>query len=158
MLRKVTVNGRTLDVQLGPEGAYTIDGREGTASVVELEPGVFSIIVEGRCYEARVRNGTVYVNGDRYNVEVQDPRSVSLRNGAAAAGRHTVKAAMPGKVVRILVSEGEAIRAGQGIVVVEAMKMQNELRSPVDGVVTSLSVKEGAPVRAGDALAVVEAS
>jgi biotin carboxyl carrier protein len=156
VIRKVTVNGRPLEVSLTPEGAFRVNDREGMASIVELEPGVFSIIVGGRCYEARARNGSVYVNGARYAVEVEDPRAPRKGGPAGLEGRQTLKAAMPGKVVRLLVAEGEEVGAEQGILVVEAMKMQNEVRSPKPGRVTSIAVREGAAVSAGDVLAVVE--
>ena len=68
----------------------------------------------------------------------------------------TLKAAMPGKVVRVLVQEGDAVEAGHGVIVVEAMKMQNEVKSPKSGVVVKVSVAEGATVNAGEVLAVVE--
>jgi biotin carboxyl carrier protein len=90
-------------------------------------------------------------------VEVQDPRA--LRHNAARAdveGRQTLTAAMPGKVVRVLTAPGDEVQAGQGIVVVEAMKMQNEVKSPKTGRVLSVAVGEGAAVAAGDVLAVVE--
>lgn len=156
MIRKVTVNGQTLEVSLAEGGAFRINDREGKASIVPLEPGVLSIIVDGRSYEARVRNGAVYVNGARYNVEVEDPRAPKVRAAAGLEARQTLKAAMPGKIVRVLVSEGDEVTVGQGIAVVEAMKMQNEVRSPKAGRVVSVGVKEGAAVNAGDVLAVVE--
>jgi biotin carboxyl carrier protein len=154
--RKVTVNGRPLEVSLTPDGAFRLNDREGLASIVELEPGLLSIIVAGRCYEVRARNGAIYVNGARYDVEVEDPREPSRRGPAGVVGRQTLKAPMPGKVVRVLVSEGDEVSAGQGIVVVEAMKMQNEVQSPKAGHVLTIGVREGAAVSAGDVLAVVE--
>jgi biotin carboxyl carrier protein len=144
-----------MDVRLDAEGAFRIGEREGRASLVELEPGLFSIIVNGRCYEARVRNGSVYVNGQRYAVNVEDPRA-AVAVLAGREGRQTLKAAMPGKVVRVLVAEGDEVSAGQGVVVVEAMKMQNEVKSPQSGRVVSISTSEGATVSAGDSLVTIE--
>ena len=152
----MTVNGRTLDVSLSPDGAFRVNDSDGVASIVELEPGVFSIIVNGRHYEARSRNGAVYVNGAKYAVEVDDPRAPKVRGPAGLEGRQTMKAAMPGKIVRVLASEGDEVHAGQGVVVIEAMKMQNEVRAPKAGRVVSVNVREGAAVVAGDVLAVVE--
>jgi biotin carboxyl carrier protein len=156
VIRKVTVNGQPLEVSLTREGVFRVDEREGTASILEIGPGVFSFIIAGRCYEARVRNGAVYVNGVRYDVEVEDPRAPGKRGLSGLDGPQTLKAAMPGKVVRVLVSEGDEVRADQGVIVVEAMKMQNEVRSPKAGRVISVPAREGTAVRAGDALAVVE--
>jgi biotin carboxyl carrier protein len=90
-------------------------------------------------------------------VEVVDPRAVRRRGeGASVEGRQTLKAAMPGKVVRVLVREGDSVEAGQGVVVVEAMKMQNEVKSPKSGIVVKVSTVEGSTVNAGEVLAIVE--
>ena len=145
-------------MQLAPDGAFRAGDREGHASVLELEPGIFSIIVEGRCYEARVRDGVVYVNGERYDVTVEDPRMLKAAKAGSGAGRSTLKAAMPGKVVRVLVNVGDRVEVGAGLLVVEAMKMQNELKAPVSGTVASISAAVGSAVSAGDVLVVVEAS
>jgi biotin carboxyl carrier protein len=155
VFRRVVVNGRRLDVRLSAEGSFRIGEREGRASVIELEPGLFSIIVDGRCYEARVRNGSVYVNGERYAVDIEDPRAAAtgLRG---SEGSQAVKAAMPGKVIRVLVAESDEVIAGQGLLVIEAMKMQNELKAPRAGRVAAIPVREGATVSAGDTLAVIE--
>ncbi|HVV46038.1 MAG TPA: biotin/lipoyl-containing protein, partial [Bryobacteraceae bacterium] len=72
------------------------------------------------------------------------------------AGRASIAAAMPGKIVRILVSVGDEVAAGQGILVVEAMKMQNELKAPKDGRVTAIEVRENDSVNAGAVLATIE--
>ncbi len=91
-------------------------------------------------------------------MEVTDPRVWrGRRHGALEVeGRQQVTAPMPGKVVRVLVSEGDAVEAGQGLLVVEAMKMQNEIRSPKNGKVEKLLAREGLAVNAGDVLAWVE--
>ena len=156
MIRKVTVNGKPLQVSLTPQGAFRINDREGTASIVALGQDVISIIVEGRCYEARARNGAIYVNGARYTVQVDDPRAIQSVAPAGLQGRQTLKASMPGKVVRMLAAAGDEVAAGQGVIVVEAMKMQNEVRSPRAGRVISVAVCEGSAVTAGDVLAVIE--
>jgi biotin carboxyl carrier protein len=156
VIRKVTVNGRQHEVSLSADGTFRVDDRTGAASVVEMEPGLFSVLWEGRHYEARSRNGAVYVNGTRFAVEVEDPRAPKARAGSGVEGRHTLKASMPGKIVRVLLDEGDEVAAGQGVVVVEAMKMQNEVRSPKAGRIVSIGARVGAAVAAGDPLAVVE--
>ena len=92
-----------------------------------------------------------------FTAEVVDPRAWRGRTHGAVAleGRQHVVAPMPGKVVRVLVHEGDTVESGQGILVVEAMKMQNEIRSPKAGTVERLNVKEGQPVNAGEVLCVV---
>jgi biotin carboxyl carrier protein len=86
--------------------------------------------------------------------EVFDPRAWRGRHSAAEAeGRQQIVAPMPGKIVRVLVREGELVEAGQGLLVVEAMKMQNEIRSPKSGTVERVLAQEGQPVNAGEILA-----
>jgi len=90
-------------------------------------------------------------------VEALDPRRWTPSSRQSnVEGRTELLAPMPGKVVRVLVSEGETVEAGQGIVVVEAMKMQNEMKAARGGRVSSLSAREGASVNAGDVLATIE--
>jgi biotin carboxyl carrier protein len=126
-----------------------------------VEPGVYSVLVDGRSYEARIEqsNGcvTVFIDGHRFEVEIQDPRRWSRHTSRPGMeGRLHVTAAMPGKIVRLLVAEGDTVEAGQGLLVVEAMKMQNEMKAPKPGRVVSLSARGGATVTAGEVLAVIE--
>jgi biotin carboxyl carrier protein len=126
-------------------------------NVVETEPGVYSVLVEGASYEVRVLGDEVTVNGHRFAVAVEDPRRWKRSGGAAGAqGRISLTAPMPGKVVRLLAAVGDAVTAGQPVVVVEAMKMQNELKSPRDGRVTGVRVRENDSVNAGAVLLVIE--
>jgi biotin carboxyl carrier protein len=92
-----------------------------------------------------------------FPVEIFDPRELRARSSAGASqGRQNVAAPMPGKVVRLLVAAGDAVEAGQGLIVVEAMKMQNEMKSPKAGVVVEIKITEGATVSAGEILIVIE--
>lgn len=138
-----------------------LDGREVDVDAILVRPDVLSIRVGNSAYETkleRVANELhVWVGNSRFAVEVRDPRS--LRGRVRAGDDHgprKIAAPMPGKVVRILVSPGEEVAAGAGIAVVEAMKMQNEIKSPKKGVVQKVLVGEGAAVNAGDVLAIVE--
>jgi biotin carboxyl carrier protein len=127
------------------------------ADVVETEPGVFSILIDGVSHEARAFANEVHLGGHRFRCETQDPRKWTRSDSSAAhGGRVSITAPMPGKVVRILAAVGDEVEAGQGILVVEAMKMQNELKSPRAGRLTALNVKEHDSVNAGAPLAVVE--
>ena len=109
--------------------------------LIEVEPGVFSVLMDGLVYEARVDSGIVTIAGQRYEIEQIDPRKYKRRGtGAIGTGRSSIKAPMPGKIVRVLVSVGETVQAGQGIAVVEAMKMQNEIKAAGAGCVTSVAV------------------
>lgn len=144
MSRIVLIEGETVDPA-------------NDASVVECEPGVYSILQGGASFEVRVSEGRIEVDGHPVRYQMKDPRQWTRSSGVAGSGgRSTITAPMPGKVVRLLAAVGDAVRAGQGIVVVEAMKMQNELKSPIDGVVARLAVAENEGVLAGALLAVIE--
>jgi biotin carboxyl carrier protein len=134
---------------------------ERTADVNMPEPGVYSVALDGRIYEARIEENpdhlAVVIDGFRFAIEVRDPRRMVRRSGVhGREGVETVAAPMPGKVVRVMVAAGDAVEAGQGLAVVEAMKMQNEMKAPRAGRVTAVPAREGATVAAGDALVVIE--
>lgn len=156
----VTIDGKPRPLQLEREGQEWIaNGRR--ASVLEVEPGIYSVLLGGRSFEARVeRTGeglAVHIRGRRFVVEVSDPRRLSrAAGGLQREGRQKVTSPMPGKVVRVLVAQGDAVEPGQGLLVVEAMKMQNEMKAPKAGRVAALSVREGATVAAGEVLAIIE--
>ncbi len=125
--------------------------------IQEVEPGVYSVILNGASYEVRLDGGEISIDGHRYPFELDDPRQWKRGgSGAGVQGRAAIVAPMPGKIVRVLVAEGDPVEAGQGILVVEAMKMQNELKAPRAGRVTSIAVKAGDGVNAGAVLATVE--
>jgi biotin carboxyl carrier protein len=100
----------------------------------------------------------MWVGSTRFAVELRDPRSLRARKGGTVdeKGPRKIVAPMPGRVVRLLVAEQDEVAVGQGIVVVEAMKMQNEIKSPKKGIVKKIVATAGAPVNAGDVLAIVE--
>jgi len=141
-----------------PESAPELSREFAGVSVVQLAPGAYSVLLGERSFEAVFAgNGEVFVNGRSFQVEVFDPREMRARRGAGAGeGRQNIKAMMPGKVIRVLVGAGDAIAAGQGLIVVEAMKMQNEMKSPKAGRVVDVKVKPDATVAAGEVLLVIE--
>jgi biotin carboxyl carrier protein len=132
-----------------------------SAQLAAVEPGVYSVILDGRSYEARAEPGEdcawITIRGHRFRVAITDPRRWS-RRAASAPGpdREHVLASMPGKVVRVLVKPGGSVAAGQGILVVEAMKMQNEMKTRRGGTVVAVAVREGDTVAAGAVLATIE--
>lgn len=159
---KINKHARTL--KISPAGArteFSLDGKGISADVVKVEPGVFSVLLGGEVFEACVSatpTGTlIFINGHEYFAEVDDPRQ--WRRGAGLAtgveGKQTVAAPMPGKIVKVLVKKGQRVEAGQGLLIVEAMKMQNEIKSPKEGAVERIAVAEGQPVNAGEILAVI---
>jgi biotin carboxyl carrier protein len=128
-----------------------------SATIVEVEPGVYSILVDDASHEVRVEAGQVTVGNRRFDFTIDDPRQWKRSSDAAGGqGRAAILAPMPGKVVRILVAAGDEVEAGQGIVVVEAMKMQNELKAPRAGRVAAIHAKENDSVVAGAVLAVID--
>jgi biotin carboxyl carrier protein len=165
MVYEVTVDGKPhrLEIERAEDvWMCRLDGQEIKVDAILARPDVLSLLVDGRSYEVkREQTATdlhLWVGSTRYGVEVRDPRSLRSRQEAAGddKGPKKVIAPMPGRVVRLLVGEGAEVAAGQGIVVVEAMKMQNEIKSPKKGVVQKLMATSGATVNAGDVLAIVE--
>jgi biotin carboxyl carrier protein len=162
---EIQIAGRARVVELTRNSEawrVALDGKAVDADVMEIEPGIFSILLEGKSHEVRVTralNGALKLQSGEYEfaAEIADPRAWrGRRHGSMEAeGRQEIVAPMPGKVVRVLVAAGETVEAGQGLMVVEAMKMQNEVRSPKSGVVERLMVKEGQAVNAGEGLAVI---
>ena len=138
-----------------------INGGLVEADVVKISPDVYSILLRGRSLEVRVEaladRLTLHTAGREYRVEIADPRSWRrIRSGGIdLAGRQQISAPMAGKVVRVLVAAGQHVETGQGLLVVEAMKMQNEIRSPKTGTIERLLAKEGQAVTAGEILAVI---
>jgi biotin carboxyl carrier protein len=164
MLFDATVDGRTLRVEVrGRDGRYvvTLDGRALEVDHQETGPHFASLIIGGRSYEAGLEK-----RPDGYNVVLaEDVLYVEIRGasqGAAAAPRKAatgparVVAPMPGRLVRVLVQPGQQVEAGDGLLVMEAMKMENELRSPRAGRVAELLVREGQTVETAALLVVVE--
>ncbi len=156
---------KTSVIELERNGAawrVTLDGRPVAVDAAEIAPNTLSILLDGQSFEINVTpspDGKLKLQtGSReFTAEVVDPRAWSgRRHGSVEAeGRQQIVAPMPGKVVRLLVRESDRVEAGQGLLVVEAMKMQNEIRSPKSGIVERVFAKEGQPVNAGDVLCVV---
>ncbi len=139
----------------------TIDGRVSEADAVEVEPDIYSILIYGNAFEVRVEpelsGARVHVGVSEYLLNIRDPRQWQRDRGTAleADGRQELIAPMPGKIVRVLVKSGDTVESGQGVLVVEAMKMQNEIRSPKSGIVERIVVVEGQTVNAGEVLGTV---
>ncbi len=143
-----------------------IDSRAYQVSAGSVRPGLYVLVNDGHVFECRVESnhshpGTVDVHvGTRlYSVAIADPKRLRAGQGAgahSADGAAQIMAPMPGKVVRILVEQGAQVEAGESIMVVEAMKMQNEMKSPRAGIVIEIRAIDGATVNAGDVLAVIE--
>jgi biotin carboxyl carrier protein len=145
------------------DGSFVVDvdGVEHLVDARKLEADFYSILVADRSYEVsveasgneyRVRHGAAVVV-----VSLADPsRGAREELRGARDGPEVVTSVMPGKVVRILVAEGESVRPEQGLLVVEAMKMENEIAAPRGGKIRSIEVREGQPVESGARLVVIE--
>ena len=157
MKREVIVNGSPAQLQVEGD-QFEYQSVTGSFTITPTDPGSYLVRIGTRRYRVTPGPpGEVSVNGRNLRMEVFDPRD--LRSGAqsrAQQGRRQITAPMPGKVVRVLVAAGDTVAAGQGLVVVEAMKMQNEMKSPQAGVVTEIRTQSDATVAAGDILIVIE--
>jgi biotin carboxyl carrier protein len=165
MIYEVTIAEKTYRIELQRAGTgwqCKVDGRELPLDVTSAQSGVFSLLLNGKSYEVKQETAgaetNIVVGHERFNVSLRDPRSFRSRRAAGGAeqGVKKITAPMPGKIVRVLAPEGSAVQAGQSVIVIEAMKMQNELKAPKNGVVKKINVAEGAAVEAGQALAEVE--
>lgn len=165
MIYDITIDEKSFRLeleQLDGKWQCRLDGREIEMDAVLARRDVLSVLIEGKAYEVkRERTATdlhLWVGGARYAAELRDPRSLRSRKATAGDDRGPKKlvAPMPGKVVRVLLEEQAEVQVGQGILVMEAMKMQNEIKSPKKGVVQKIVAREGTAVNAGDVLAVVE--
>jgi biotin carboxyl carrier protein len=149
--------------ETGPEHyVLTFEGRRIEVDARQITPTSLSLLMGESVYTAEIEpvNDTVTVRGHAVGVEVLDLRRMRLRRAkdsvAGEGGPAAIGAPMPGKVVAVLVQEGQSVEAGQGLVVVEAMKMENELRAPKAGVVRKLTAKVGAAVESGASLCLIE--
>lgn len=165
MTYDVIIEGTSYRLQLERQGSNwkcSLNGCELHVDAVIARPDVLSILIDGKAYEVKRERGLdethLWVGSGRYLAEIRDPRSFRSRQAGAgdAAGPRKLVAPMPGKVVRVLVAENAEVEIGQGVLVVEAMKMQNEIKSPKKGRVQKLHATEGTAVNAGDVLAIVE--
>jgi len=168
MKLQADIDGQTHPVEIRQNGdriAARVGDREYELEVSQPEAGVYLIKHQGAIYEASVTPSAgkdapveVEIKGERFEVSISDPRRLRGAGSAHAQdhGLAEIRSAMPGKVVRLLAAAGQQVEKGDGIIVVEAMKMQNEIKSPKDGVVKSVNVEEGATVNAGEVLVVIE--
>ncbi len=164
MKLQIEIAGKNHRVELmhaGERPVWMIDGQLREADATEVSPGVYSILISGKSFEVRIeRLGTelrAIAGGRAFKIAISDEREWRRKRGTAveAEGRQQVLAPMPGKIVRVLVSAGDTVRAGQGLLVVEAMKMQNEIRAPKSGTIDRVRVIEGQTVNAGEVVVIV---
>jgi biotin carboxyl carrier protein len=152
--RRVTTDGRSPTTVTVDDRSYEVDWKRVDGDVV-------SLLIGGRSYTARVARNegglTVWIGGHRVRLELAtgDSETVAVAGGGAPASG-AIKAPMPGSVVKVLVSEGDEVGVNQSLVIVEAMKMENEVRSPVAGTVKSVNVAAGDSVGTTEAMIEIE--
>ena len=161
---KAKLDGEEFDVEVRreTEGSFRLRVGEETflVAVSEPQPGVLSLLVGDGSYEAVVCRSdevwSVTLAGRSYAIEMLDPSSALVAGAQATSGAQVVRSVMAGKVLDVLVSEGDSIAAGVPLLIIEAMKMENEIRSPGDGTVKSVAVEVGQAVEVGADLVVIE--
>jgi biotin carboxyl carrier protein len=163
---ELEIDGQIIEVEFtfaGGAAQLTFGGVTQEAQVSEPEPGLFTIIINDRVYRCaleKLASGAieVIVNGKRIPVAARDKKHLRGQAGADAdaSGQIKLSSPMPGKVVRVMLTAGDEVAAHQGVLVVEAMKMQNEVQSPKAGKVAEIKVAEGQTVNAGEVLAVID--
>ncbi len=165
MIYEVMLAEKTYRVELtqvSEQWKCVLDGRELPVDVVYGQNGVLSLLLGGKSYEVKQEivgtETNVIVGHERFTASVRDPRSFRSRSraGANEQGRHENQSTDAGQGGAVLAGVGTPVEAGQSVLVIEAMKMQNELKAPKTGVVKKINVAEGAAVDAGQALAEVE--
>lgn len=142
---QIVIDGRSVEID-----------KEQITNAKEVEPGVYSVLIDGRSFEVRL-DEKAQLGGRRFSIEVRNPRDAAKgAKSAIGTGRQNITAPMPGKVIRVLVKKGEAVETGTGLVVVEAMKMQNEMKAPRPARVLEVRAQDGDTVTAGQTLLVLE--
>jgi biotin carboxyl carrier protein len=141
----------------------SVDGNDLIVDAKKTGHNSYSFIIDNRSFEVDVDVAedeySVLVDGRSYHVNLIDERRIRLggvQSGIQLEGRQEVAVPMPGKVIAVLVSEGDTVEKGQGLVIVEAMKMENEVRSPISGEIKEVRTKAGEALEAGSVLVVVE--
>jgi biotin carboxyl carrier protein len=150
--------------ELGGSGyKVTIDGQEHVVDAHQVANRLWSVVYGNASFEVDVTQVPgdefeVLINGDchKFSLMNEQRRAMIRAGGKGSAGKAMVSSPMPGKVVKLLVAEGQEVEAGQGVIVVEAMKMENELKSALPGKVKEIFVKEGDVVESGAKLLLVE--
>jgi biotin carboxyl carrier protein len=164
MRYEAEIDGRRVSVELDQRDGRTvavIDKRSYDAEVLNPEEGVYLIFVGDLVYEARVwptesNSFSVELRGQVFSAKIFDRKRARAIAEHSDEGQQQLTSPMPGKVVRVLLKPGDEVAAGQGVVIVEAMKMQNEIKSPKAGRLIEVRVVEGAAVNATQVLAIVE--
>lgn len=163
-MRYVTIiNDRRFEIEVDNDGRVLIDGEERDVDFLNLGGSLFSLITENKSFEAVIDDDegriAVMMRGRLFEAQVLDERAILLmqRRGGLAASSGEVNAPMPGLIVAVTAEVGGAVAKGETVIILESMKMQNELKSPVDGVVRAIHAEAGQAVDKNDLLAEIRA-
>jgi len=163
-MKYVTIlNGEQYEVEILKDGNVLVNGEERHVDFLSLGPSLYSVITNDRSLEVVIDEEAGQVNvmlgGRLYETQVLDERALMMaqRKGGLTFDSGEVNAPMPGLIVAVQVEAGQEVSQGQTVVILESMKMQNELKSPIDGVVTSVKVEAGQTVDKNAALVEIEA-
>jgi 3-methylcrotonyl-CoA carboxylase alpha subunit len=162
MRYRARVGDRELRIEVAPDGRALVDDRVIAADLVEVLPGrVWSVLVDGTAHEVAFLGGDrVSVDGREVRLALDDERAIAAgtAGGRAGSARQELRAPMPGLLKRVHVAEGATVAAGDALVTLEAMKMENELRAAQAGTVAQVAVAEGTKVESGALLVVIRAT
>lgn len=148
----VTVNDEKYEIEINQEGVVVVNGEERRVDFKSMgQHAIFSLIIDHQSFEAVVeqRDGKyhVLIFGDLYEIDVTDERAQRLARAgggmAEVTGEALLKSPMPGLIVEVPVAVGDEVKKGQTVIVLESMKMQNELKAPRDGVISRIDVSQG---------------
>ena len=158
-----TIGARRYTIEINRDDQITIDGVTHPIDLRAIDEATFSLLIDNTSLEALVEksNGEIEVllHGRLYTATVEDERASRLTQSSgglhAGSGEVTIKSPMPGLIVAVAVSEGQAVKKGQTVVVLESMKMENELKAPRDGTIASIKVAPRQSVEQGQPLVVL---
>lgn len=158
------INNKQYEVEIQKDGSVLVNGQPRNVDFLALGPSLYSVIMDTQSLEVIIEEekGTysVLVGGRLYEGQVYDERALLMaqRKGGIGGGSGEIHSPMPGLIVAVQVEEGQSVHKGQTVIILESMKMQNELKAPVDGVIASVQVKPGQTVDKGATLVVIAAS
>ena len=150
MKYQTTVNGQTFEIEINHDGRILVNNEERRVDFKMISEALYSVLIDNASYEALIeeREGlyNVLLGSDMYELQVLDERQQRLSRSAGAAvasGEISIRSPMPGLIVAVAVSEGQAIKKGDPLIVLESMKMENEIKAPREGTVARIHVTKG---------------
>ncbi len=143
--------------------AVELNGKKIEVDLIHSEHSLYSLLINGKSYEVNLNNKngdcSIHINGEHYHISIVNEKKKSKIKKTGfddTAGKQVINASMPGKVIKVLIKEGDDVEDGQGLIVLEAMKMENEIEAPRKGKITSILVNEGDTVEGGVKLLIIE--